>query len=321
MRVLKRSVMILSFAVASIGLFAQTVDEAGTKYNDGVEQMKAKDYSAAVTSFEEALKMATAVGLDADDLKVSIEKQLGSAYYKNGIALYKAKNLDGSLAVLNDGYGFAKEISDSKLEKKFVSVIAQVYSKKGDALRKKGQLDEAFAQYELGLEIKPTCVKAFYGEGLVYKEKGDMDMMMEKMNLVIQNGEGDSKAAKTVAKAKKTASTTLVNEAARELQKEHGSIAVKYINDSFKYADGNADTYYYLTIAYNKSNQFSKAAEAGNKAVGMQEGDKSDIYFELGQALEGKGDATAACNAYKKVTSGPNVDAAKYQMKEKLKCS
>ena len=76
MRILKRSVMILSFAVASIGMFAQTVEEAGAKYNEGVEQMKAKDYSNAVTTLEQALKLANGAGADADDLKGNIQKQL-----------------------------------------------------------------------------------------------------------------------------------------------------------------------------------------------------------------------------------------------------
>ena len=102
---------------------------------------------------------------------------------------------------------------------------------------------------------------------------------------------------------------------------EHGSTAVKYINDSFKYAPGNADAYYYLAIAYNKTKEFAKAVEAANKAISKKEGDKSDIYFELGKALEATGDTAGACDAYKKVTTGPNVDVAKYQITQTLKCS
>lgn len=320
MKVLKKSLMLLGLVVLSQGVFAQSVEEAGAKYNEGNEQYKAKNYSGAVASFETALKMAETAGADGDDLKGNIEKQLGSTYYKNGIALYKAKDLAGSLVVLDKGYNFSKEIGDSKGEQKFVSVITQVYSKKGDALRKEKKLDEAYAEYEMALSMKPTNYKALYGQGMVFKSQGDLKKMMGKMDEVIELGTDNPKAAKTVAKAKKTTSTTLVNEAARELQKEHGSAAVKYINDSFKYAAGDANTYYYLTIAYNKSNQFDKAVEAAHKAISLKEGDKSDINFELGQAHEGKGDPKSACNAYKKVTTGPNVEAAKYQMTQKLKC-
>jgi tetratricopeptide (TPR) repeat protein len=164
-------------------------------------------------------------------------------------------------------------------------------------------------------------VNSFYGKGLVYKEKGDFDQMMVNMDEAIKYGAENPKAAKTVAKAKKTASKALVNEAAREIQKEHGKEAVEYINSSFKYAKGDATTYYYLTIANNKSKQYNDAVSAANKALELEQGDKSNIYFELGQALAGKGDTGGACNAYKKVTGGDNAEAAKYQMEQILKCS
>ena len=112
----------------------------------------------------------------------------------------------------------------------------------------------------------------------------------------------------------------MISEATEEITKEHGQEAVQLINDSFKYAQGTADTYYYLTIAYNKSKDYGNAVENANIALGMKEGDKSSIYFELGQALQGKGDSSGACNAFKNVSSGPNVDAAKYQMEQVLKC-
>jgi len=44
------------------------------------------------------------------------------------------------------------------------------------------------------------------------------------------------------------------------------------------------------------------------------------LYFVLGKAYEGKADNTAACTAYKNVTSGPNVKAAKYQIEIVIKC-
>ena len=321
MRILKRSVIILSFAVASIGLFAQTVEEAGAKYNEGVEQMKAKDYSNAVTTLEQALKLANGAGADADDLKGNIQKQLENAYYRNGISKYKAKKYDASIAEFEKSYAIATELGNTEMQNKLTVIMAKVLSGKGMSLIKKGDLDGAYAVFDEAHEVKSTCVISYYGKGLVWKERGDMGQMMTNMDKAIEIGATEPKMAKYVARAKKAASRGLIAEATEEITKEHGKVAAEYINDSFKYAAGTADTYYYLTIAYNKSSQFSKAVDVANKSIGMKEGDKSDVYFELGQALEGKGDAAGACNAYKKVSSGPNVDAAKYQIKEKLKCS
>lgn len=321
MRIMKRSIMIIALAFLTIGLFAQTVEEAGAKYNEGAEQMKAKDYSTAVTTLEEAMKLANGAGPEADDLKGNIEKQLTNAYYRNGISKYKAKKYDEAVGEFEKSYALAGERGDTDMQNKQTVIIAKVLSSKGMSLIKKKDLDGAYAVFDEAHEVQPTCVISFYGKGLVWKAKGDMNQMMASMDKAIEYGATEPKMSKYVGKAKSAASKGLVSEATEEITKEHGKVAAEYINDSFKYAAGTADTYYYLTIAYNKSSQFAKAVESANKAVSMKEGDKSDVYFELGQALEGKGDAAGACNAYKNVTSGPNVDAAKYQMTQKLKCS
>lgn len=317
---LKKSLMLLSALFLLSGAFAQTVDEVGTKYNEGNDYYNAKKYEQAINAYKSGLDMAKKVGVDASDLQGSIEKQLANAYYKQGISLYKAKDLDGSLVVLDKGYAFSKEVKDSKSEKKFVSVIAQIRSKKGDALRKDNKLDEAFAEYQMGINIKPNCVKAFYGQGLVHKEKGEYEKMMEKMDKAIENGAGDSKAAKTVKAAKTTTSKTLFNAALTDLQANKANKAIEYINYSFKYADGDANTYYYLAVSQNKAKKYADALNSAEKALSLQEGDKSDIYFEQGQAYEGNGDNANACAAYKKVTGGANVESAKYKMTQTLKC-
>lgn len=312
--------MMLGFAFLSLGMFAQSIEDAGTKYNEGNEAMKAKQYASAVTAYEEALDIAKAVGFEADELKGNIEKQLMSAYYKNGLVNYKGRKYDVAIANLEKSLVLSKEQGNTEMQNKTITYIAKVRSTKGNSLLKAGKLDEAFAEYEMGLEIKPNCVNSFYGKGLVYKEKGDLDNMMVNMDEAIKYGAENPKAAKTVAKAKKAASKALVNEAAREIQKEHGKQAATFINDSFKYAPGDANTYYYLTIANNKSKQYVAAVTAANKALELEEGDKSNIYFELGKALSGKGDTGGACGAFKKVTGGDNADAAKYQIEQVLKC-
>ncbi len=45
------------------------------------------------------------------------------------------------------------------------------------------------------------------------------------------------------------------------------------------------------------------------------------MYFALGQACEGVGNNADACAAYKNVTSGPNIEVAKYQITQVLKCN
>lgn len=310
----------MGLVVFTLSLFAQTVEEAGAKYNEGNELVKGGNYQAAVPVYEQALELADGAGAEAADLKGSIEKQLSNAYYRAGVNLYKSKKINASIALLEKGYAFGQQIGDEELKGKTADLVSQLRSKLGDSMRKKDKLDEAYAEYEMALKIDPSCVKAIYGQGLVFKEKDDLEKMKEKMNQVIKLGDGSDKLQKLADAARQTTSNTLEVAGAKELQGGDAHKAIKLINESFEYAPGEANSYYYLLVAYNKISEWENAIAAGTKALELKKEDKSEIYFGLGQANEGKGDAAAACEAYKNVTSGPNVESAKYQMTQTLKC-
>jgi len=300
-------------------VMAQSVEEVGAKYNEGNGLYKEKDYTNAIAAYESGIELANEVGFEADDLKGTMETQLMNAYYKNGLQ-YKKIGIDAAIASLEKAYELAGELDDDSMKTKSASVTSKLRSAKGNSLLKKDKIEEAFAEYEMALEINPNCVKAYYGIGRVYKSKGDYKNMIVNMDKVIEVGADNPKATKTVKKAKSTTSKALVNAGAKEIQREHGKKAAEYINMSFTYAPGNAKAYYYLSLAYNNTSSWDDAITAANKAVSLETGDKGDIYFALGQAYEGKGDVTGACTAYKSVTTGPNVEAAKYQMTQVLKC-
>jgi tetratricopeptide (TPR) repeat protein len=320
MNVVKRVTLLLAFTVLTLGLSSQTVQEAGEKYNEGATFYQAKNYADAVKSFEEALKMAEKVGPEADGLKASIETQLINAYMRNGLAFYKEKDIDKAISELDKSTVLAAQTGNTEMEAKTRGITSKIYAAKGNGHLKDEKLDEASSAYEKALELNAKNLDALYGEGLVYKSKGDMENMMKYMDMVVQYGANNPKNAEDVENANSAASVALVNEAAKALQNKDSQTAITYINDSFKYNPGDFDAYFNLSVAYYMSKDWDNSAEAAKKAIELKEGDKSGAYFQLGQALEGKGDTSGACDAYKKVTSGPNVEAAKYQITQVLKC-
>jgi len=317
-----RKIMIFS-AIVFFGasVFAQTMDEAGEKYNEGNEKYAAKAYADAIISFEEALNICNTVGAEADGLKGNVEKQLNNSYYKNGITLYKKKKFDDAIAEMQKSASLAETLGDVSKKSKSMGYVSKIRTTKGQTLVKSGKVDEAIAEFDMALEINPKSYKTYFSKAVAYKAKGDINLMLENVDKTIEYGEGNEKAAKYVAKAKKLASSTLFNEGSAELGKEHGAKAAEYFNASMKYAAGTSDSYYYLAIAYNKAKQYTNAIESANKALELTEGDKSDIYFEIGQAEEGNGNTAGACAAYKKVSGGNNSESAKYQITTVLKCS
>lgn len=235
MNMFKKSLFMIGLTILSVGIFAQSVTDAGAKYNDANNAFNEKNYAGAIEMYGEALDIATQAGPDADELKGKIETQLTTSYLKQGVSIYK-KDIDGAIATLDKGYALATELNDTKSVKKFASAIAQIRTKKGDNLRDEDRLDEAYAEYEMALNMKPNYPKSLYGQGIVFKEKGESDKMIEKMNQVIEYGGNNPKMEKLVSAAKATASRSLLARAVEELNGEKFDKASEYIELSLAYA-------------------------------------------------------------------------------------
>ena len=134
---------------------------------------------------------------------------------------------------------------------------------------------------------------------------------------VIEMGGDD----KVVAKSKGVAAKYFLSLSNEAVQKENYKEAAMMATKSIGYDYENPVAYYVQALSYNNFSSYAeaiKAVEGGLKAAG---GDDSNLYFELGRAYEGKGDTQKACEAYGKVTDGPNVDAAIYQRSTVLNCN
>jgi len=322
MSILKKTFLLITVVLFNFGVIAQTVEEAGAKYNEGNGYYKEKNFASAITAYEAAIGIANDAGADAAELKSKIEKQLLNSYYSEAKGQYKGGKFDASIALFEKTFALAEELGDASKSKNSKSYIAKVRTSKGSSLLKKNKVDDAFAEYTMAIEILPNYYKAYYGLMLVYKSQDDFTNMMTSADKVLELGEGNTKAEKTVKKTKSTTSKALVNAGAKEIQNGSAKKAIEFINNSFNYAPGNSNAYYYLALAYSKEKNWTEAISAAEKAISIEpEKDKGDIYFALGQAHEGNGDSANACAAYKNVTTGPNVEAAKYQMTQVLKCS
>ncbi|PLX04305.1 MAG: hypothetical protein C0595_03870 [Marinilabiliales bacterium] len=300
-------------------MFSQTLDDAGSKYNTGNEQYTAKAYADAVTSYESALEICKKVGPDGDVLKLNIQKQLNNAYYKNGLTLYKGKNFDEAIAQLEKSAKLAEKLGDTEKQQKSTMYVGKIHTTSGQVLLKKDKPDMAIEEFIKALKINPKDYKTYLGLALAYKDKGDLHSMLQNADKTISLTEGKAKAAKYSDKAKKLAATELFNTGALEIKNDPAQ-AVIHLTHSLDYTEPSANTYYYLSIANNSLKNYNDAIENSNKALELKEGDKSDIYFQLGQAQEGSGDTAAACDSYKKVTSGNNVESAKYKIDVEFKC-
>ena len=320
MKTLKTTLILLFIGIVSLS-YAQDLNEAGSAFNDGNEAIKSKDYAGAVKHYESSLDMCNMIGADAAELQSKVEDQLTKAYYYNAQILAKKKKYTESIDQCEKALKAAEASNDAKTKKKVENFIPKVYSYQGLGLVSDNKYDEAITVFQKALDNKETCVTSYYGLGLAYKEKDDIETAIQNFDLAVSNGANDPKAKKMVTNAKDAASKMLEVAAAKELQIEHNDKAIEYLNKANEYDGGSFNTYYLLTLANNKLKKYDAAIASATAGLGFSGGDISLLNFELGKAYEGKGDATNACAAYKKVTSGPNVQAAQFQVKEVLKCN
>ena len=320
MKSVVKSALLVGLMMFGMGLFAQSVTDAGEIFNEGNTQFKAKAFGQAVNLYEKALKMCKTIGPDAADLQSQVESQLTTSYFWNGISFYKKREFDQAIDQLKKAKAMAITTNNAKIKNYAHIYIARVYSSKGNALLNQKKPDAALTQYDLALKENPSSYRAYYGKSLVAKEKKDMTTMMAMVNKIKEIATTNSRATKIYNNAKYITFTTLLNAGAKQLQETHPQKALEYLADAKKYHASNADLYYYTALANLSLKKWDAAIGAAKKALGLQSAEKSDIYFTLGQAYQGKGDKADACKAFKSVMKGPNVASAKYQIQHVLKC-
>jgi len=306
--------IIISLSFNSI---AQTLDEAGAAFNEGIQFTQGKKYTEAAAAYEKTIKICKQIGDDAIELELKAEQQLPITYYNMAKGLYEAKKYSDAIPVFEKAAKYADQMGETKTAGAARTYVAGIYTALGNSDLKKESYDSAIEKYNKALASKPGYYKAYYGLGLVYKKQGNLPLMKESLDKAITMAGDD---AKYVGKSKDAASSAYLNEGALALQGGKYSAAIENFVLSQEYNDTEPSTYYYLAVAYNGISKFDEAIASANKALEHQTADKSDIYFELGKSYEKKGDASKACDYYKKVSAGNNVDAAKYQMETVLKC-
>ena len=320
---LSLKLLILSgFLFFGLNASAQSVAAAGAKFNAANKQFTAKAYGQAVKLYEDALNICNAAGPDAFTLRGKIEKQLAKSYFWNGISYYKQRQFDKAVGQMHKAKQLAEKIGDTKIKSLAITYAARVYSSKGMSMMKNKDYKGAAAQFDAAIKEKPDCLNAYYGKTLLGKETKNIDGLIASVNKLGQliKTNRNPKGPKMYATAKRVAFGTLLNEGALELQKEHPKDALASLEKSIQFNASNGMVYYYISIANLKLKKWNESISNAQKALNLPGTNKANVYFTLGQAYQGKGETTHACNAFKHVTSGPNVAAAKYQIKQVLKC-
>jgi tetratricopeptide (TPR) repeat protein len=316
---MKRKTVIVSLIMIflAISSFSQTLEEAQRIFDQGIQSGKDLSYDKARKSFEQVIQACNLLGDPGKELGQKAGQELAGTYFRQGKQLAIEKDYNAAIsnfeksAQFADQYGITTTADSSRL------FLAGMYYILGNNDLKNESYNDAIQNYNKALKYNPGYYKAYYGLGLVYMNQGNLLFMKTSFDKVISTTGAD---AKTVTNSRDAATSAFQKAGALALQSGNYVSAIDNLNNSLQYNNTEPRTYLYLAIAYNALVKLDDAIAASNKALQLQAGDKSDIYYEMGKAYEMKGNAGAACTYYKKVTTGPNVTAAKYQVEQVLKC-
>jgi tetratricopeptide (TPR) repeat protein len=311
---------VVLFSVASVS--AQSKEEAIKLFNEALEIAKTNNFDGAISKMNACVDVCDKLGADGADTKAEAVKRLPTFYFKKAAEILTQKNIDGAIIAFEETKRIAVKYGDKAIEKKASDLMPQLHFNKGNTLFKDGKSEEALAQYEIAITMDPLYAKAHYGKGLVYKKLDDIDKMIEAMDKAIEVG-SQRKDDVTLRNAEGAARDMLVFKGAKATEAKQYADAVRLLKRALQYDQNFADTHYRLSEAFNKQALFKEAIEAGNKALELEKGGKTQsakIYFEVGEAYKGLGNFERACESYKNAAFGAFMQSANHMIEHELKC-
>jgi tetratricopeptide (TPR) repeat protein len=300
-----------------------TMKEVADAYNQGI-QLVTTSPEMAIKSFELAIKYADEVGGDeAMSLKNNAITQIPKIYYDYARALVGKKDLNGAVTQLKNCITASEKYNNTQYPQQAKPTIAAIYLSLGNDAMKAKKFDEAIASYDSAIEYDAKSIKAYLGKVLVYNESGNPDEMvsaaMAGMNVTPRPAD-----VSVSGDISKVVNAYYYNSAQKTMQAKDYQGTVDNLLNAIKFGmDSNPVVYYQLGLARMSMNKWEEAIDALLEAADIDESpaaDEAKYYFNLGKAYEALGNATKACESYKKSLYGEFAAAAKFQIENVLKC-
>jgi tetratricopeptide (TPR) repeat protein len=321
-------VIVTGLILAASSLFAQTLTDVINEFNAGVESLNGQSYETALTQFNNCLALCDVVGVESDDMKKQAQEQVVGTHYRQATTLIKRKQYDKALPFLENTVNYSEEYAAQEdLAAKAVKYLPPLYLREGNVLLKQSKYDEAISTFDKILSMNPSTYKAHQGKGLVYKELGEIDSMLEEFSLAKEKAEtkDDHEFIATINAAINDYYRSLIEEEFEMIDPEEPdyTFLIDICDQGIAANDQNSYAYWQAAFAKNKDNEYDAAIEYAEKAVKYETEPNilSALYYELGIAYQNTVRYDKACEAYNKVTEEPFFTKAEKKMMSTPDCN
>lgn len=339
MKSIKLSAFILVLGLLSSAAYAQTRTDAVKLFNAGLEEARAGNYDAAVSSFTQAISVSEQIGAEADDIKQKSENQIPLMYFSMAKEAYNTyqtergiENLDAALMAFRQTVSVAEEYNNETVGTTSQRVIPQLYYQKSVLQYNEGNFEAADETIDKAITENENYALAYYQKAKIHKKLNDtdengiidreVDILMNWYDQAIAKADAANQTD-VAERAREAAHDELVAVGVQHSENDEISEAVELLSKALTYNQESADAHYRLAEAYNKIDDFDNAITHARQALEYETGgptDKAKIYFELGLAYQYQNNKSAACDAMSNAAYGQFKSNAEYKMEHELEC-
>lgn len=308
----KLIVTLAALAVAFGSAFAQDLAAVTEIYNAGAEAVSAGEKDSALKSFEEALKLAEALGEEGQEVVANCKNIIPNLKLSLAKDLVKAAKFDEAVAALEEVEKVAEAYEAFSVADEAKGLVPQVKLSKANGLYKAKEFDAAAAAFQEILDADPTNGSAAFYKGAALVGAGKNEEAKAAFELAAANGQE--------ANAKKQLGTLYLKEASADLKAKKYADAVAAAVKANEYAP-NAQ-------ALQLAGQASQAAGKNNDAIKYFEQyleadptakNAGAIAYTVGALYQTAKNNAKAKEFYTKAASDPKYGAEAKKMLDALK--
>jgi len=314
------SLAALILATGSL-LSQTTLADVINEFNAGVESLNEQSYETALAQFNNSLALADQVGEEADDMKTKAQEQIVGTHYRQAMTLMKRKQYDQAIPSLENTVTLSQEYGvQEDFAAKAAKYLPPLYLRQGNILLQQAKYDEALETFNKVLEMRPGMYKAHQGKGLVYKEKGDVDKMLEEFSIAKEKAaeKGDDEVIDNINAAIDDHYRGLIEEELMYMDTDEPdyTFLLDITAEALQANDHNSYAYWQAAAARNKMIDYDTAIELATTALAYETDPVlvSALSYELGLAYQNTANYQAACEAYNNVTEEPFLTKAEKKL-------
>jgi tetratricopeptide (TPR) repeat protein len=303
-------------AAALVVAASVSAQDINAKYAEAAEAVKARNFAVAVPLFEQVIAEGDA---DADGTIIAGAKQaLPQAVFMMGGAAFQGGNHDQALTNFSKAAELAELYGNAAILNNARTWISRTVMAQGASAFNAKDYAAAAAIFQRGYDANPNDSALAMNLAMSYSGLKDFAKSAPIYQGIIEKAASDSRFEADAAKARENWSLDALEQASTSAKAGDYQAAIDAVDALLAAIPTDAAANLTRLQSYNSMKNYAKVVELGESAATAQTTPEatSDVYYLVGAAYQNQQNLPKAIEAYRKVTAGDNVAAAKTQITE-----